>query len=54
MGMVFSKFILNKAFENNILKDKRRVGSRGIAPWEKVSAAKPNDVSSFWGPKLWK
>lgn len=54
MAMAFSKFILNKAFENYILRDKRRVGTRGIAPWEKVSAAKPNDVSSFWVPKFWK
>lgn len=28
--------------------DKRKVWSRGIAPWAKVSAAKPNDMSSFF------
>lgn len=54
MVMAFSKFILNEALENYILMHKRKVGSRETALWEKVSASKPNDVSSFWGLKLCK
>ena len=51
MVMAFSKFILNEGFENYILMDKRKVGSREIVQWEKVSAAKTNDLRSFGGPK---
>ena len=45
--MTFTKFVLNEGFENYMLIDKRKVGSREIAQWEKVSAAKPNDLRPF-------
>lgn len=51
MVMAFSKFIINERFENYILMDRRKVGSREIAQWEKVSAAKTNDLLSLGGPK---